>query len=144
MGRPVMRSRAYDKREWPGKSTLTMQTAIGDIELTERVYPVIVQEFSRRHGSGGDGRHKGGDGVVREIEFTVDLDVAILSQRRAIAPYGMAGGEPGKVGLNYWLKKPRQSDARIYTKVNLGGSNQCRMMAGDRIQISEYFLGIYC
>ena len=118
--------------------------------MTERVYPVIIHQFSRRPDSvynmtrlniclsvsgGGPGRHRGGDGCTRDIEFTEDLDVAILSQRRVIPPYGMAGGEPGTVGTNYWLK--RTHDKKGVTRINLGGSNQCHMMKGDHIVISE-------
>ena len=51
-----------------------------------------------------------------------------------IPPYGMAGGEPGVVGANYWLKKSKDGKT---TKINLGGSNQCHMTAGDHIVISE-------
>ena len=87
--------------------------------------------------AGGGGRHRGGDGCTRDIEFTEDLDVAILSQRRVIPPYGMAGGEPGTVGENYWLKKTK--DMKGVTKINLGGSNQCRVSKGDHIVISESF-----
>jgi 5-oxoprolinase (ATP-hydrolysing) len=107
-------------------------TAIGDVELTERVYPVIIRRFARRHGSGGRGEHVGGDGVIRDIEFTEQLDVAILSQRRVVPPYGMAGGEPGSVGLNHWYRKAKDGK---YTVINLGGSNQCVMAAGDHIVI---------
>lgn len=134
--------------------------------MTERIYPVIIHQFARRHNSGGQGRHEGGDGCIREIEFTTDLDVAILSQRRVIPPYGMAGGEVGGVGSNYWLKKipsrshsdqdqdqveVKENSAKAngqtlhrkkakgeYAKISLGGSNQCSMRAGDRILISEF------
>lgn len=70
---------------------------------------------------------------MRDIEFTEKLDVAILSQRRVIPPYGMAGGEPGSVGVNEWHR--RQEDG-TFSIVNLGGSNQCVMAAGDRIVIN--------
>ena len=101
--------------------------------MTERVYPVIIHQFSRRPGTGGNGRNKGGDGVIRDIEFTEDLDVAILSQRRVIPPYGMAGGEPGAVGANYWLK----TTPKGHTKINLGGCNQTHMHKGDHLVIRE-------
>lgn len=91
------------------------------------------------HPAGGNGRNPGGDGCVRDIEFTEELDVAILSQRRVFQPYGMAGGEPGSVGANYWLKKTKRSDGSVgHTKINLGGSNQTRMRAGDHIVISKF------
>ncbi len=107
------------------------------------MYPVIIREFSRRAGSGGAGQHRGGDGCIRDIEFTEALDVAILSQRRVIPPYGMAGGEPGTCGINHWARLvPAEEDGKTngkqekkYTIINLGGSNQCTMTAGDRIII---------
>lgn len=118
------------------------QTAIGDVELTERSYPIVIHRFSRRHDTGGEGRHRGGDGCIREIEFTTDLDVAILSQRRVVAPYGMKGGGDGVRGRNEWYKRVTKQSEKgekdKYQVVNLGGSNQCRMKAGDRIMIREY------
>ncbi|ORY28998.1 Hydantoinase B/oxoprolinase-domain-containing protein [Naematelia encephala] len=121
--------------DWDGQSCVHVHmtnTAIGDVEMTERVYPVIVHQFSRRPETGGAGRHNGGDGCIRDIEFTEDLDVAILSQRRVIPPYGMAGGEPGTCGSNFWLRTTKKGT----TKINLGGSNQCHMSAGDHIVIN--------
>lgn len=105
--------------------------------MTERVYPIIIRQFSRRHGSGGNGKYKGGDGCIREIEFTETLDVAILSQRRVIPPYGMAGGDPGQCGVNQWHRKMKAEgeEKEKYTVINLGGSNQCVMNPGDRILI---------
>ncbi|KAK4687418.1 5-oxoprolinase (ATP-hydrolyzing), partial [Tremellales sp. Uapishka_1] len=123
--------------DWDGQSCVHVHmtnTAIGDVEMIERIYPVIIHQFSRRPGTGGDGRHRGGDGCIREIEFTRDLDVAILSQRRVIPPYGMAGGEPGVVGANQWHRYKAGKDK--VSIINLGGSNQCRMSAGDRIVIN--------
>ena len=74
---------------------------------------------------------------MRDIEFTIDLDVSILSQRRVIPPYGMAGGEPGVCGQNWWLKKSKGGGGKL-VKINLGGGNQCHMTAGDHIVISEW------
>ncbi|EIW72692.1 hypothetical protein TREMEDRAFT_67004 [Tremella mesenterica DSM 1558] len=119
---------------WEGQSCVHVHmtnTAIGDVEITERIYPVIINQFSRRPNTGGEGRYKGGDGCIRDITFTKKLDVAILSQRRVIPPYGMAGGEPGKVGANYWYRSRKQK----WTIINLGGSNQCSVNEGDRIII---------
>src|SRR5262249_28459710 len=70
-------------------------------EVLERRYPVRVRRFSIRRGSGGRGANRGGDGVVRELEFLKTLDVSILSQRRGpYPPYGLSGGAPGAVGRN--------------------------------------------
>ncbi|MBI2825599.1 MAG: hydantoinase B/oxoprolinase family protein [Planctomycetia bacterium] len=74
-------------------------TRLTDPEVLEQRYPVRLLEFAIRRGSGGAGARRGGDGVVRRIEFLRPLDVSILSQRRGpYAPYGMAGGEPGALG----------------------------------------------
>ena len=69
-------------------------------EALESALPVRVRRHSLRSGSGGRGKHKGGDGVVREIEFLTETRGSILSERRRIAPYGLAGGRPGKRGKN--------------------------------------------
>ena len=70
------------------------------IEALESAYPVRVRRYSLRRDSGGAGRFRGGDGIVREIEFLADSRGAILSDRRRFAPYGLAGGKPGKPGKN--------------------------------------------
>ena len=88
-----------------------------------------LSEFSIRRGSGGDGRHRGGDGVVRRLEFLHELDVSILSQRRShFAPYGLAGGQSGATGCNVLLHR----DGRLE---ELPGSAQFRVQAGDQLTI---------
>ena len=72
-----------------------------DPEILEWRFPVRVREFSIREQSGGRGRHRGGDGVRREIEFLAPMTAAILSNHRRIAPFGLAGGEPGACGQNF-------------------------------------------
>jgi len=69
-----------------------------DPEILEGEFPVLVREFAIRHGSGGVGRHHGGDGVVRRIEFRSALSGALLANHRRIAPFGLAGGEPAVRG----------------------------------------------
>ncbi len=71
-----------------------------DPEVLEMRFPVLVEQFAVRRGSGGRGRHKGGDGAVRRIRFRAPMTAAILSNRRAIAPFGLAGGEAGARGRN--------------------------------------------
>ena len=67
----------------------------------ERRYPVIMRAFHLRDGSGGTGRFRGGDGVVRELEFTRNnITVSVLSERRVVAPFGLEGGGSGACGLN--------------------------------------------
>ncbi|MET8680247.1 hydantoinase B/oxoprolinase family protein [Streptomyces sp. NPDC004647] len=71
-----------------------------DPEVLEWRYPVRVEDFSVRQGSGGRGRWHGGCGVTRRIRFLEPMTVALLSGHRRVAPYGMAGGEPGALGAN--------------------------------------------
>ncbi|MDW8362228.1 MAG: hydantoinase B/oxoprolinase family protein [Myxococcales bacterium] len=71
-----------------------------DVEVLEARHPVRVRALSIRRGSGGAGRWRGGDGMVREIEALVPLDVAIVSERRRFGPPGAAGGAPGMPGRN--------------------------------------------
>ena len=66
-----------------------------DPEVLEWRFPVLLEEFAIRRGSGGAGRWRGGDGAVRRIRFLEPMTAAILSGHRRIPPYGMAGGEPG-------------------------------------------------
>jgi N-methylhydantoinase B len=74
------------------------------IEAFEHDYPIRVVRYSLRRGSGGMGRHRGGDGVVREIQFLTRAQVTVLSDRRKIAPYGLQGGQPGTPGRNRILR----------------------------------------
>jgi 5-oxoprolinase (ATP-hydrolysing) len=69
-----------------------------DPEILEAQYPVLVREFAIRRGSGGAGRHHGGDGVVRRLEFRAPFSGALLANHRRIAPFGLAGGEAGAHG----------------------------------------------
>lgn len=70
------------------------------IEALESAYPVRVRRYSLRRGSGGAGKFRGGDGIVREIEFLTGVRGSILSDRRRFPPYGLAGGKPGATGRN--------------------------------------------
>ena len=79
-------------------------------------------------GTGGAGRYRGGDGLVRCIEFRRPLDAAILSNHRRIAPFGLAGGAPGACGRNRILR----ADGRVE---ELGACDTARMEAGDRLLI---------
>ena len=76
-------------------------TRLTDAEVIERRYPVRLHEFSIRRGSGGAGEHRGGDGIVRRIEFLKPLTVSLLTQRRGeYAPFGLNGGSDGAIGHN--------------------------------------------
>lgn len=117
---------------WTGCSavhTHMTNTRITDVEIMERRYPVIVRTFAVRRGSGGPGRYAGGDGVIRELEFTKPLTVSILSERRAFQPYGMAGGLPGGRGMNLL------TSLSMGRRVNLGGKNTVQVDSGDRLTI---------
>ncbi len=70
------------------------------VEALEFFYPFRVRRYAYRMGSGGEGRYRGGDGLVREIELLAPSQVTILSDRRKSAPYGLAGGAPGQPGRN--------------------------------------------
>jgi 5-oxoprolinase (ATP-hydrolysing) len=71
-----------------------------DPEVLELRFPVLVEAFSLRAGSGGQGAHRGGDGVVRRVKFLAPMTAAILSNRRRLAPFGLEGGAPGATGAN--------------------------------------------
>lgn len=116
---------------WIGKSAIhthCTNTRITDPEILERRYPVLLRQFKIREGSGGKGKHNGGNGVVRELEPLRPLVMSILSERRALQPYGMAGGEPGERGRNLLIR-------RDGTVVNLGGRCSGKLMLGERLRI---------
>ena len=81
------------------------------IEALESAYPVRVRRYSLRRGSGGAGKFRGGDGIIREIEFLTDVRASIISERRRFQPYGLAGGKPGRAGKNQ-LFLPAKAGAR--------------------------------
>ncbi|MCP4125929.1 MAG: 5-oxoprolinase, partial [Gammaproteobacteria bacterium] len=74
-----------------------------DPEILEWRFPVRLEEFSIRRGSGGAGKHRGGDGVRRKLRFLEPMTANILAGHRLVPPYGMGGGRPGRVGCNYLL-----------------------------------------
>ena len=79
-----------------------------DPEVLEWRFPVILESFSIRRGSGGRGRHRGGDGAVRRIRFLEPMTAAVLSEHRKVPPHGLDGGEPGTVGRN-WVERADSS-----------------------------------
>lgn len=121
-----------------GVHTHMTNTRITDSEIFERRYPVLLREFSIRENSGGDGEHKGGCGVVRDIEFRVPVTASILSERRVIAPHGMKGGEDGERGINLWIRADRdpKTGEIVSTKTtNVGGKASVPASKGDRFVI---------
>lgn len=96
-------------------------------EALEYAYPLRVREYRLRKGSGGNGKRRGGDGVVREIETLVPARMSLLADRRKRQPYGLFGGEDGAAGVNVIVR-----DRRV-RKIAAKGSHQLK--AGDRIRI---------
>jgi N-methylhydantoinase B len=68
------------------------------IEALEHAYPLRVLRYEIRRGSGGRGKHRGGDGIRRDVEMLTDAAVGLLADRRRFRPYGLRGGEPGQAG----------------------------------------------
>ncbi|CAL0314007.1 unnamed protein product [Lupinus luteus] len=117
--------------KWDGTSGVQCHmtnTRMTDPEIFEQRYPVILHKFGLRENSGGDGIHRGGDGLVREIEFRRSVIVSILSERRVHAPRGLKGGKNGARGANYLIKKDKRM---IY----LGGKNSVEVLPGETLQI---------
>jgi 5-oxoprolinase (ATP-hydrolysing) len=128
--------------DWEGTSgvhTHMTNTRITDAEVFERRYPVLLREFSLRAGTGGNGQHRGGDGVIRDIEFRIPVQVSILSERRVFHPYGLHGGEDAACGRNIWVRKVKRGgrgeDADVVEEreINLGAKNTASMQSGERI-----------
>ncbi len=100
-----------------------------DPEILEARYPVLLEEFSIRQGSGGAGAHHGGDGTIRRIRFREAMTAAILSTRRETAPFGLEGGAPGAKGETKILRKTGET-------ILLKGRDEIEVDAGDRIEIA--------
>ncbi len=95
-----------------------------DPEVLEWRFPVRLESFAIRRGSGGRGRHRGGDGVERRLRFLEPMSAGILAGRRQVPPYGLAGGEPGQPGRN-WVE---HADGR---HTELAEKGEVAMAAGD-------------
>jgi N-methylhydantoinase B len=78
------------------------------VEALEYAYPLRVRRYSYRACSGGAGKYRGGDGLIREIELLSDAQVTLLADRRCLPPYGLAGGEPGTTGLTVLIQPDGQ------------------------------------
>lgn len=104
--------------------TNTMNTPV---EAIEHFYPLRVRRYCIRRGSGGKGRLRGGDGIRRDLELLCDAHLSILSDRRKFPPYGLQGGEPGRVGENVLIS---QGEER-----KLGSKMDLIARAGDIISI---------
>lgn len=103
-------------------------TRMTDPEVLENRFPVRVERFSIRKGSGGSGAHRGGDGAERQVRFLEPMTVTTLTSHRVIPPFGVNGGEPGKCGRNRVLRMDGSVE-------ELGANEQCEMKAGDVFSI---------
>jgi N-methylhydantoinase B len=97
------------------------------IEVFEQTYPVRVRSYSIRRNSGGAGKSRGGDGIIREIELLTPMQVGILSDRRDRGPYGLAGGSAGKPGKNELIRRGK--------KTSLPGKCAFHAETGDILRI---------
>ncbi|QUJ75879.1 hydantoinase B/oxoprolinase family protein [Sulfitobacter albidus] len=99
-------------------------TRMTDPEVLETRFPVRVDQFSIRQGSGGEGRWRGGEGIERHLQFLEPMTVTVLTSHRVVPPHGAAGGGPGGVGEN----AVRRADGTIE---RLQGNDQAELAAGD-------------
>jgi 5-oxoprolinase (ATP-hydrolysing) len=111
-------------------------TRLTDPEILEFRYPVVLEDFHIRKGSGGKGKWNAGDGIIRTMRFLEKLEYTILSGHRRIPPFGMAGGEDGQIGEN-WV---RRNDGRME---RLKGADATVVDAGEAIIIQTPTAGGY-
>lgn len=97
---------------------------ITDPEILETRFPVLLEEFSIRQGSGGEGKFRGGNGVVRKFRFLKDMNAAILSSHRKLPPFGLKGGMPGKCGKNMLIRR----DGSV---IEVEGQAELKLKNGD-------------
>jgi len=111
----------------PGVHTHMTNSRLTDPEILETRFPVVLEEFTIRRGSGGKGQHKAGDGTRRTIRFLETMECAILSGHRRVRPFGVDGGEPGALGENLVR--------RLNGVETLGGCASTVLQAGEAITI---------
>jgi len=99
-------------------------------EALEYGYPLRVRQYSLRTGSGGIGLHRGGDGIVREIEVLTDAQVTLLADRRSRGPYGLAGGSDGASGRTLIIRCDGSAE-------EIPGKTSVRLSSGERIRIES-------
>jgi 5-oxoprolinase (ATP-hydrolysing) len=112
----------------PVVQTHMTNSRLTDPEVLEARFPVRVESFSVRHGSGGRGRWHGGDGAERRLRFTEDATLSVLSGHRRVPPYGMAGGSPGGLGRT-WVER---ADG---TRTELASADSTDVRSGDVLVI---------
>ncbi len=94
------------------------------VEALEHDIPVMIRRYALRHGSGGAGARRGGDGLIREYEFLSDAEVTLLAERRRLSPWGIGGGDPGAPGEDF-LMRPGGAEERM------PGKFRVRVRPGD-------------
>ncbi|HEV7680823.1 MAG TPA: hydantoinase B/oxoprolinase family protein [Pyrinomonadaceae bacterium] len=106
-------------------------------EALEYAYPLRVHEYRIRRASGGKGKHRGGDGVVREIETLAPARMSLLADRRKRRPYGLSGGEPGKPGNAAIVRagRARKIGSKAGRACKIGSKGSWELKAGDRVRI---------
>ena len=97
------------------------------VEALEYAFPLRVETYAFREDSGGNGRHRGGDGLIRTIEFLTPVTVSVISERRERPSYGLQGGAPGQPGRNSLIR--RQQESTLPGKITL------RLEAGDKLRL---------
>ena len=112
-----------------GVQTHMTNSRLTDPEVLETRFPVLLREFSIRRGSGGAGRHRGGDGLVRRVEFRESMTAAVLSNHRRIAPFGLEGGSPGAPGRNSIRRQGAAASETLAATFGLA------VEPGDQVQI---------
>ncbi len=123
--------RGLDGQGFAGASAVQSHmtnSRLTDPEILEQRFPVRLEAFGLRRGSGGAGRWRGGDGVMRRIRFLEPMTAAILSSSREVAPFGLAGGGAGALGRNRLIR----ADGR---ELELGGSVELELAAGEALVI---------
>jgi 5-oxoprolinase (ATP-hydrolysing) len=104
-------------------------TRLTDPEILEHRYPCVLRELSIRNGSGGAGRHAGGCGMIREVEFRRNLTVSLLTSRRCVAPFGLAGGAAGSPGKNLLWRATTATWQELPSRIGL------QVAPGDRLRL---------
>lgn len=105
-----------------GRHSHMTNTLNTPVEALEYTYPFRVRRYGLREKSGGKGKHNGGDGIVREYEFLTPATITVNSERRELAPYGLAGGKAGAAGINTLIQKgkARTMPAKFSAQVEAG------------------------
>jgi N-methylhydantoinase B len=112
----------------PGVHTHMTNSLNTPAEALEYAYPLRVRRYALRPGSGGAGKHRGGDGIVRELEMLTDVQVTLLADRRSRGPWGLQGGEDGATGKARILRQDGTTE-------ELPGKCNTRLRMGDRLRI---------